>query len=67
MKTAEYVVVGGGVMGMSTAYNLAKKGAKNVVLLEQKYIGYGSSGRNGAPASASSTAVRSVWSWAGRL
>lgn len=48
MKTAEYVVVGGGIMGMSTAYNLAKKGAKNVVLLEQKYIGYGSSGRNGS-------------------
>ena len=48
MKTAEYVVVGGGIMGMATAYNLAKKGAKNVILIEQKYIGYGSSGRNGS-------------------
>ncbi len=34
-KTAEVVIVGGGVMGASTAYHLALKGCKNVVLLER--------------------------------
>jgi sarcosine oxidase subunit beta len=34
-KTAEVVVVGGGVMGVSTAYHLARKGARNIVLLER--------------------------------
>ncbi len=48
MKTADYVIVGGGIMGLSTAYNLAKKGAKNILLIEQKYIGYGGSGRPGS-------------------
>ncbi len=35
MKTADIIVIGGGVIGCSTAYNLAKGGAKNVVLLER--------------------------------
>lgn len=48
MKTADYVIVGGGIMGLSTAYNLAKKGANNILLIEQKYIGYGGSGRPGS-------------------
>lgn len=34
-KTANVVVVGGGVMGASTAYHLALKGCKKVVLLER--------------------------------
>jgi len=34
-KTADVVVVGGGVMGASTAYHLALKGCKNVLLLER--------------------------------
>jgi sarcosine oxidase subunit beta len=34
-KTADVVVVGGGVMGVSTAYHLARKGARNIVLLER--------------------------------
>ena len=34
-QTADIVVAGGGVIGASTAYHLAKGGAKNVVLLER--------------------------------
>ena len=46
-KSCEYLVVGGGIMGLAIAYNLAKKGAKDVVLVEQQYLGYGSTGRCG--------------------
>jgi sarcosine oxidase subunit beta len=34
-KTADVVVIGGGVMGASTAYHLASRGCCNVVLLEK--------------------------------
>ena len=37
-KTADYVIIGGGVIGCSTAYNLANQGAKNVVLLDKGEI-----------------------------
>ena len=35
-ETADIVIAGGGVIGASTAYHLAKGGAKNVVLLERE-------------------------------
>jgi sarcosine oxidase, subunit beta len=45
-KQAEVVVIGGGVMGASTAYHLALRGQKNVVLLEkQPFFGLGATGR----------------------
>ena len=37
-STADIVVIGGGVIGCSTAYNLAKQGARNVVLLERNEV-----------------------------
>ncbi len=40
-KTADAVVVGGGVHGLSTALHLAKRGMKNVMLVEKKYLGSG--------------------------
>ncbi|MBA3875000.1 MAG: FAD-binding oxidoreductase, partial [Anaerolineae bacterium] len=43
---AEVVVIGGGVMGASTAYHLAKRGIHDVVLLErEEFFGQGSTGR----------------------
>ena len=36
-KSADVVVIGGGSIGCSVAYNLAKKGFKNIVLLEKRY------------------------------
>jgi sarcosine oxidase subunit beta len=45
-KTAEVVIIGGGVMGTSTAYHLAKKGCRDVVLLEKEtFFGEGATGR----------------------
>jgi len=47
-NTADVVVIGGGVQGCATAYNLAKMGVKNVVLLEKGTVCSGSTGRCGA-------------------
>ena len=41
-KTAKVVVVGGGVVGVSTLYHLAKKGWTDVVLVERKELTSGS-------------------------
>lgn len=44
--TADVLIIGGGVMGASTAYHLAKRGVKNVVLLERdRFFGQGATGR----------------------
>ena len=47
VKTADVIIVGGGVHGASTAYQLAKAGVK-VVLFEKEYLGSGGSGRSAA-------------------
>ncbi len=45
-RSAEIIVIGGGVMGVSTAYHLAKAGAKDVLLLErEEFFGLGATGR----------------------
>ena len=41
-KSAKVVVVGGGVVGVSTLYHLAKKGWTDVVLVERKELTSGS-------------------------
>jgi sarcosine oxidase subunit beta len=44
-RDVEVVVVGGGVMGASTAYHLARAGVTDVVLLEAADLASGSSGK----------------------
>lgn len=45
--TADVVIVGGGVMGASTAYHLARRGCASVVMLESsEMFGMGSTGLN---------------------
>src|SRR5512136_1374414 len=46
-SAAAVVIIGGGVMGASTAYHLARAGQRDVTLLEREpFFGQGASGRN---------------------
>ena len=47
-RTADVVIIGGGVMGCSILYNLAIRGAGNLMLLEQDVLGSGSTGKSQA-------------------
>ncbi|HAA47403.1 MAG TPA: FAD-dependent oxidoreductase [Synergistaceae bacterium] len=47
-KTANAVIIGGGIQGCSIAYNLAKFGLRDVVVLEKGTVCSGSTGRCGA-------------------
>ncbi|MDF2520263.1 MAG: FAD-dependent oxidoreductase [Clostridia bacterium] len=47
-KTASVVIIGGGISGASIAYNLAKKGVKDIIVVEKKFLTSGSTGRCGA-------------------
>ncbi len=45
-STAEIIIIGGGIMGASTAYHLVERGCKNVILLEkEEFHGQGATGR----------------------
>jgi len=52
---AEIAIIGGGVIGLSIAYHLAKQGVTDVVVIERGYLAEGASGRNGG-------GVRQQWS-----
>src|SRR5215470_15123822 len=47
-RTADCVIIGGGVHGASLAYHLARKKAGRVVLIEKKFIASGPTGRSTA-------------------
>jgi glycine/D-amino acid oxidase-like deaminating enzyme len=47
-ETADIVIIGGGVMGTSIAFHLARRGAGRVVVLEKSHLGAASSGKSGA-------------------
>jgi sarcosine oxidase subunit beta len=44
-RTADFVIIGGGIVGCSVAYHLAKRGAGKVVVLEQASLGSGSTSK----------------------
>lgn len=54
-ERADVVIIGGGVIGTSIAYYLAKLGVKKIVLLEKDYLASGSTGRCGG-------GIRQQWS-----
>ncbi|MEM4428003.1 MAG: FAD-binding oxidoreductase [Zestosphaera sp.] len=45
MKSVNVAIVGGGSTGLMTAYYLAKEGVKDIHVFEEKYLGFGSTGR----------------------
>ena len=45
-QTADVVIIGGGVEGCSIAYNLAREGCGNVVLIEKNTLASGSTGKS---------------------
>jgi sarcosine oxidase subunit beta len=47
MKT-NVLIIGGGISGASIAYNLAKKGVKDILVLDKSYFTSGDTGRCGA-------------------
>src|SRR5712692_2344811 len=46
--TADIIIIGGGVMGASIGYHLAKQGDGRVILLERQALCNGTTGRSGA-------------------
>ena len=46
MKTFDFVIICGGVIGASVAFHLAALGAKNVLLLEQSTVGSGTTAQS---------------------
>jgi len=54
-RACDIAIIGGGVMGLAIAYQLARRGCTDVVVLERGYLAQGASGRNGG-------GVRMQWS-----
>src|SRR5438552_10621698 len=46
--SADVVVVGGGISGVCLAWELARRGVRDVVLVERDYLAAGPTGRSGA-------------------
>jgi sarcosine oxidase subunit beta len=54
-KTADCIIIGGGVMGTAIAYYLARQGITDVVIIEASYLAAGGTGRCGG-------GIRQQWS-----
>jgi sarcosine oxidase subunit beta len=57
---AQHVIVGAGVVGLGIAYQLARRGVQDVVVLDQGYVLAGASGRNGGGVRAQWTTVENI-------
>jgi sarcosine oxidase subunit beta len=48
VASADVVVIGAGVNGLATAFELTRRGAGKVVILERRHVGAGATGKSGA-------------------
>src|SRR5919199_1063323 len=48
MQTADVVIVGAGVNGLSAAFHLARAGVRRVVVVERRHLAAGATGKSGA-------------------
>src|SRR5207247_4005714 len=48
IRRADVIVIGGGANGTSTAFHLATRGVRSVLLLERRHLGSGATGKSGA-------------------
>ena len=48
IRRADVIVIGGGANGTSTAFHLATRGVRNVLLLERRHLGAGATGKSGS-------------------
>jgi sarcosine oxidase subunit beta len=46
-KRASVVIIGGGIQGLSVAFNLIEQGERDILILDAGYWQGGASGRNG--------------------
>jgi len=61
--TYDVIIVGGGIQGVATAYELAKRGAGKILLLEKTILTGGSTGSCAAGIRASSAQNSTCASW----
>lgn len=59
-RTASVIIVGAGITACATAYELAKRGMTDIIVLEKDEIGHGSSSRNGGGVRQSARDVREL-------
>lgn len=59
-RAATVIIIGAGIEGCSTAYQLAKRGMRDVIVLEKEEIAYGGSGRNAGGVRQSARDVREL-------
>lgn len=60
-RTADVIIIGGGVVGCASAYYLTQKGVKDIIVLEASdSIGHGGSSRNGGGVRQSGRDVREL-------
>lgn len=59
-RTASVIIIGGGIVACATAYNLAKRGMKDIIVLEKKEIGNGGSCRNAGGVRQSARDIREL-------
>ena len=45
-RTADVVIVGGGVTGVSIVFSLAARGVRNILVLERRFLASGGTGRS---------------------